>query len=99
MISTLKFIVVKMAALTMMLPLTVKDDGVVQMSGYDLGELSEKFWHHEDYEYWVTAPATEVKKLLFALLKEKYLGRKNAAGEFSKFCAANGIESKWESWS
>ena len=43
--------------------LTVKDDGVVQMSGYDLGELSEKFWHHEDYEYWVTAPATEVKKL------------------------------------
>jgi hypothetical protein len=31
----------------------VKDDGAVHMSAYDLGEGPERYWGHDDYEYWV----------------------------------------------
>ena len=41
--------------------LTVKDDGAVHMSAYDLGEAPEKVWGHDDYEYWVDVSSTEVQ--------------------------------------
>jgi hypothetical protein len=78
--------------------LTVKDDGAVHLSAYDLGEAPERVWGHDDYEYWVDVPPTEVQKLLFVLLKEKYLGRTSAVDEFTKFCVENGIENKWQSY-
>ena len=31
------------------------------MSAYDLGEAPERFWGHDDYEYWVDVPSTEVQ--------------------------------------
>lgn len=78
--------------------LTVKGDGAVHMSAYDLGEAPEKIWGHDDYEYWVEVPSTEVQKLLFALLKEKYFARANAIDEFTKFCDQYGIQNKWQSY-
>ena len=66
------------------------------MYAQDLGEFPERVWGDDDYEYWVDVPSTAVQKLLFALLKEKYLGRIDAVDEFTKFCVENGIESKWD---
>jgi len=78
--------------------LAVNDHGAVHISAYDLGEAPETTWGHDDYEFWVDVPSTEVQKLLFALFKEKYLGRASAVDEFAKFCDQNGIKKEWQSY-
>ena len=46
-------------------------------------------------EYHVNVPAAAVPKLVFALLREKYLGRSGAVQEFREFCEKEGIELWW----
>ena len=47
------------------------------------------------YEYHVSVPATAAAKLVFALLREKYLGRRDAVQEFRELCEKEGIELWW----
>jgi hypothetical protein len=42
--------------------------------------------------------ATALRKLVFALIREKYLGRSGSVDEFRAFCIENEIEHKWDSW-
>ena len=74
--------------------LYVGADGSVRLSGYELGP-SVKEWSDDDYEYHVNVSAAAVPKLVFALLREKYLGRRGAVQEFREFCEKEGIELWW----
>ena len=69
-------------------------DGSVRLSSYELGP-SVKEWSDDDYEYHVNVSAAAVPKLVFALLREKYLGRRGAVQEFREFCEKEGIELWW----
>ena len=67
--------------------LYVGADGSARLSRHDLRPSLK-----EDYEYHVNVPAAAVPKLVFALLREKYLGRSDAVQEFREFCEKEGID-------
>jgi hypothetical protein len=72
--------------------LYVGADGPVRLSHL---RPSPKGSSAEDYEYHVSVAAAAVPKLVFALLREKYLGRSDAVHEFREFCEKEGIELWW----
>ena len=72
--------------------LSVGPDGAVKLDTYDTGEVVERTWGHEDYEWWVDVPSSQVRKLLFALLRDRYSGRSDAVDEFAAFCKKEGID-------
>lgn len=78
--------------------LNVNADGSVRLDAQDMGKAVEKLWGDDDYEFWVDVPATELHKLVFGLIREKYSCRSGAVDEFHAFCEKEGIKSKWESW-
>ncbi len=78
--------------------LSVNADGSVRFDAQDMGKQVEEVWGDSDYEFWVDVPATALRKLVFALLREKYAGRARAVDEFTAFCKREEIEHKWDSW-
>lgn len=78
--------------------LSVHADGSVCLDTQDMGKLVEEIWGDSDYEFSVDVPAGALPKLVFALLKEKYLGRAGAVDEFQDFCKNAGIEHQWNSY-
>ena len=73
-------------------------DGSLKMLAQDMGPMVEKTWGDDDYEFWVTIPASGVRHLAQALLREKYTGRLDAVDDLRRFCEANGIENRFDSW-
>jgi len=73
----------------------VAADGSARLSRHDLRPSLKESSDDEDYEYHVNVPAAAVPKLVFALLREKYLGRSGAVHEFREFCEKQGIELWW----
>ena len=63
-----------------------------------MGGITEEVWGDDDCEFWVTAPAPALRKLAFALLREKYAGRSGAVDEFHAFCEKEMIEHAWDNW-
>jgi hypothetical protein len=78
--------------------LSIQADGSLRFGAQDMGPTVEKIWNHDDYEFWVDVPPEALRKLLAALLREKYLGRSEAVDEFRTFCEKETIEHKWQSW-
>ncbi len=78
--------------------LSVHADGSVRLDAQDMGTDVEAIWGDTDYEFWVDVPGTALRKLVFALLREKYAGRDGAVGEFRAFCGKEEIEHRWDSW-
>jgi len=78
--------------------LKVFPDGAVRIDGWDLGELPEQVWGHDEYEFEVTVSGTEIRKLVFALLRDRYIGRMGAVEEFRAFCKKEGIETHFFAW-
>jgi hypothetical protein len=76
----------------------VNADGSVHLETQDMGAQVEAVWGDSDYEFWVDVPATALRKLAFALLREKYAGRSKAVDEFRAFCQQEDIEHKWDSY-
>ena len=72
--------------------LSVYLNGTVRIDSWDLGELPEQWWGHDEYEFGVTVSGTDIRKLVFALLRDRYTGRTGAVGEFRDFCEKEGIE-------
>jgi len=69
--------------------------GSARLSRHDLRPSLKGSSDDEDYEHHVNVPAAAVPKLVFALLREKYLGRSGAVQEFREFCEKEGIELWW----
>jgi len=78
--------------------LEIREDGALRLDCQDMGANVKRMWGDEDYEFWVDVPAGELRKLAFALLREKYANRAGAVDEFRDFCKEAGIEHKWDSW-
>ena len=85
-------------------------DCELTISGQDIGQATEEFWGDSDYEYWLTLPPTSAEKFFklicanspgedpLDVLQKKFHG----TGAFSgirAFCARNGIEAKFDSYS
>jgi hypothetical protein len=68
--------------------------GSVRLSSYDLGPSLKERSDDAD-EYHINVPATAAPKLVFASLREKYLGRRDAVQEFRELCEKEGIELWW----
>jgi hypothetical protein len=77
---------------------TVGTDGSIRLDAQDMGEYVEQVWGDDDYEFWVDVPSMAIRKLVFALLRDRYIGRRDAVDEFRAFCEKVGIEHKWVSW-
>jgi hypothetical protein len=75
--------------------LYVGADGSAKLSRHDLRPSFKETSADEDHEYHVNVPAAAVPKLVFALLREKYLGRSDAVQEFREFCEKEDIELWW----
>lgn len=78
--------------------LSVNADGSVRLDAQDMGKTVQEVWGDGDYEFWVDVPVTALRKLVFALLSEKYRGRSRAVDEFRAFCKKAEIEHEWDSW-
>jgi hypothetical protein len=78
--------------------LAVKPDGSILLDAQDMGKFVEDIWGADDYEFWVDVPATAIRKLVFALLRDRYTGRRRAVDEFNEFCEKEGIDHKWDNW-
>ena len=78
--------------------LTINESGDIKIDCQDMGEVVQKVWGDSDYEFWVDVPSSETRKLLFALLREKFIAKDKAVDDFKDFCLKNKIAHKWESW-
>jgi hypothetical protein len=78
--------------------LAAEPDGSLKMCAQDMGPVVEEWWGDEDYEFWVTIPAASTRLLAQALLREKYIGRFDAVDDLRRFCEANGIDHRFDSW-
>ena len=78
--------------------LSVAADGSVRLDAQDMGKFVEEVWGESDYEFGVDVPAIALRKLAFALLREKYAGRSGAVDEFRAFCEREDVEHEWDSY-
>jgi hypothetical protein len=81
-----------------MVRLTVKPDGWVLIETQDMGERVERIWGDSDYEFWIDVPASSLARLVFALLRDRYVGQAGAVDDFRDFCKKEGIDHKCGSW-
>jgi len=77
------------------LSLSINPDGSLHLHALDDGKVAETIWGH-DYEFWIDVPATAFPKLVFALLREKYLGQSEPVADLRAFCEKEGISHKWD---
>ena len=71
--------------------LQLQADGGIRLHAYDKGATATLTFGREDYEFWVTIPASAVAQLAFVLMKERFDGRLQAVTEFRDFCKSHEI--------
>jgi hypothetical protein len=71
----------------------------VTISSEDTGPAAKLFWGREDYEQITTVLPEAYPALIFALLREKYVGRPEAQREFAAFCKEHGVPWEYFDWS
>ncbi len=70
----------------------------MRIDAQDMGKRVEEWWSDDDYEFWVDVPAKALRKLVFALMREKYTNQSDAVDQFDEFCKHEDIEHEWQSW-
>ena len=75
-------------------------DGRFRLFRQDIGPRVEEAsgGRDNDYEFWVDIAPSDVPKLLFALLREKYHGRIDAVDELTDFCKKESVPHQWGWW-
>ena len=71
--------------------LRVRDDGALQIEGYDIGESVEKAWGDSDYEYWVMIPREALTELALALILEHSQGDQSAVSKLKSQCMKHSV--------
>ena len=74
------------------------EDGSLRLFYYDIGDDARRVFGDSDYEAWASVPPTELSKLAFVLLAEKYRGRADALSDFRTFCEQHEIPVAGGSW-
>jgi hypothetical protein len=72
--------------------LSVDAIGSIHLFAMDASTNGSDLWGDDNKESCIDIPVTELHKLAFALIREKYSGRADAVDEFSEFCAREEIE-------
>lgn len=62
----------------------ILENGDLQLSGQQVGQLIEERWGDSDYEYWLTVPKEHKDRLLLVLLDQIYHGDISADVELKK---------------
>jgi len=60
-------------------------DGAIRLDAQDMGGLVKRVWGDDDYEFWVDVPATEINKLVFALLRDRTPVELRRSMNFARF--------------
>ena len=76
--------------------LSVDAVGSVHLFAMDASTNGSDLWGDDNEEFCIDVPATELHKLVFALIREKYSGQADAVDEFTGFCAREEIEYKFD---
>ena len=74
------------------------DDDCVAIRTVDSGATAKAIYGQEDYEFSFKVSNADYAALMQALLKDRFLGRKNAGDEFAAFCAVNNIPHEFIAW-
>jgi hypothetical protein len=77
--------------------LEIRRDGSLRLDCQDIGDNVKRLLGDDDYEFWVDVHASELRKLAFALLRDKYANREGAVNEFRDFCDRECVEYRWMS--
>lgn len=76
----------------------IKDDGNLVVSGYDVGKSPQRWFGHDDYEFWVILEAGQKDRLLLALIEKCFGQRPSAVDEFREFVRSEEIPVTWKTW-
>ena len=76
----------------------IMNDGVLRFSGQDMGEVTERFFGKDEYEYWLVVEAIDKDHLLLALIDKLHAGNLSVISEFQNFLGSEGIPSKFWSY-
>ena len=71
--------------------LELRDDGSLQVFYHDIGRDAQRVFGDSDYEAWLTIPASEVPKLAFALVADRYGIEAGVITAVKDFCNAQGV--------
>jgi hypothetical protein len=72
----------------------------VRVGTTDEGPAAQHVWGGDgEYEFWVDVTAEAIPALVFALLKEKYIGSLEAVDHFRSFCKDNDVPHRFMTWS
>lgn len=78
--------------------LTCANDGAITMDAQDIGPSIAAVAGDDEYEFWVTIASTELPKLAFELLREKFAGQLDAVDAFRDWCKVHGVEHRFGNW-
>ena len=78
--------------------LTCRDDGTITMDTQDIGPSIAAIASDDEYEFWITVAPTELSKLAFELLREKFADRLDAVDAFRDWCKAHDIDHRFGNW-
>ena len=76
----------------------MEDTGDLLLSGQDIGEAPQQIFGKDDYEYWLTVPATEKDRVLLALIEKIYRGNPSVISELREFLESKGIPCEFHSF-
>jgi hypothetical protein len=76
----------------------IEDTGDLLLSGQDIGEAPQQIFGKDDYEYWLTVPATEKDRVLLALIEKVYRGNASVVSEFREFLESKNIPCHFHSY-
>lgn len=72
----------------------IRDDGMLNFDSYDIGELPERVWGHDDYEYDIFVDVEWKDSILLLLLKEQF----KTNGDFLKWADEKQLPYTTSSW-
>jgi len=76
----------------------ITDEGLLVLSGQDVGETTEKYWGDEDYEYWLVVQAPDKDRVLLALIDKLFRGNPTLVSELKGVLDEEGIPSTFASY-
>jgi hypothetical protein len=74
------------------------DGDCIAIRTIDSGATAKAIFGQEEYEFIFKVANANYAALMHALLKDRFLGRKNAGDEFAEFCKINNIPHDFFTW-
>jgi len=76
----------------------IMSDGVLRFSGQDMGEVPERLFGKDEYEYWLVVEAIDKDRTLLALIDKLYAGNLSLISKFQSLLGSEGIPSRFWSY-